>query len=494
MPEKVIRQIAQYSVIRPIGSGGMATVYEAVDERLGRIAALKILHPHLAADTSAVERFKREALSAAKLVHQNIVQVYDYIEQGGERCIALEFVPGTDAESVVKKSGGLGFKNTLAIMHPVAEALRLAHKHQMIHRDVKPSNIMIRPDRRVMLTDFGLVKGSLDINLTMDNTVAGTPAFMAPEQIAGKVILPSSDIYAWAVSFHFIITGSLPYNSTEFISIMSDIKAGKTAIDEKALSAMPGKYSAIIRRCLLPDPADRPKDASELLVLLGDLPVDVIIEQTICNPEECERVASAYATEKSIAKTVVGRTAGSKKSKYYATFTVVLLLIAVSFLFLKEKPQHAVAQTQPLTPLISDTTLLPAGNDTVKKRIPAKPANSNTRKQVISKTKENIVSSASALKAIDSSNISARTAEAAAEPVKIDSGAFFIHSEPWANVDINGRSVGKTPLGPIPYPVGRYHVRLYNEFTEEISDSITVKTGEVTRKRFKLTIKPAYRQ
>jgi serine/threonine protein kinase len=474
MAEKIMRTIGQYSIIRPIGSGGMATVYEAVDEKLGRSAAVKILHPHLASDTSSVERFKREALSAAKLVHPNIVQVYDYIEQDGDKCIALEFVPGTDAESVVKRSGGLGFKNTLAIMHPVAEALKIAHQHGMIHRDVKPSNIMIRLDRRVMLTDFGLVKGMLDTTLTMDNAIAGTPAFMGPEQISGKRLLPSADVYAWAVSFHFILTGSLPYETSEFLSLVSDIKAGKIVIDKKALSAMPGKYAGLIRRCLLTNPADRPKNASELLDILGTVPADISLDHSICNPEHIDKDVSLYATERSIAK--------SSKS-HVIIYTLILLAVFILSLFLFNKSDE-----KPINPIVNsnkaEIVLTPV--DTLRKE----------KQRLSVKTKPSQIKKTSIANSVSDIKPDTLPTSKAEQPAVVipDSGAIFVFSDPWTNVEINGTSLGKTPFGPTPIPVGTYKIRLYNEFTEEINDTITIVTGEITRKRYRPSIKPAYRK
>ena len=481
MSEKIIRTIAQYSIIRPIGSGGMATVYEAVDERLGRSAAIKILHPHLASDNSAVERFKREALSAAKLVHPNIVQVYDYIEQDGDRCIALEFVPGTDAESVVRRSGSLGFKNTLTMMHPVAQALKIAHHHDMIHRDVKPSNIMIRPDKRVMLTDFGLVKGSLDISLTMDNSIAGTPAFMAPEQISGKRLLPTTDIYAWAVSFYFILTGMLPYKSSEFLSLVDDIKSGKTNVDEEAMSAMPGKYASLIRRCLLPNPFDRPKDASELLGILGSIPDNITLDDSICNPEHIDREISAYATERSIAKTVVGKVDSGKKGRLFTTAITITAILLISF-FILRKPKES--STNNSANLINIDTLL--GKTENKYLQSLANTTRKTRPSDISKNKKKQEKTASAK--ILTNKTSDNT------QVKPDSGALFIFSEPWANVEINGVLLGKTPLGTISFPSGSHAIRLYSEFTEEIRDSLKIIPGKTTRKRYQLIIKPAYRK
>ncbi|WP_328683857.1 Stk1 family PASTA domain-containing Ser/Thr kinase [Streptomyces sp. NBC_00343] len=201
----------RYRVDARIAVGGMATVYRAVDTRLDRVLALKVMHPTLAADAHFVDRFIREAKSVARLAHPNVVQVFD---QGADRSyvyLAMEYVAGCTLRDVLRERGALQPRAALDILEPVLAALGAAHRAGFVHRDMKPENVLIGDDGRVKVADFGLVR-SVDTNTSTTGAVLGTVSYLAPEQIEGSTADPRVDVYACGVVLYEMLTGQKPHD------------------------------------------------------------------------------------------------------------------------------------------------------------------------------------------------------------------------------------------------------------------------------------------
>ena len=178
----------RYRLERPIASGGMAQVWEALDQNLSRRVAVKILHNHLASDPSFVQRFRTEALTAARLSHPAIVSVYDTVSENHLEAIVMELVHGTTMRAELDTHGPMKVPTALAIGVQVCEALSAAHQSGLVHRDIKPANILLSVDGRVLVTDFGIAKPSDGSDLTAAGSVIGTPKYLAPEQVVGKSV------------------------------------------------------------------------------------------------------------------------------------------------------------------------------------------------------------------------------------------------------------------------------------------------------------------
>jgi serine/threonine-protein kinase len=201
----------RYRVDARIAVGGMATVYRAVDTRLDRVLALKVMHPGLAADAHFVDRFIREAKSVARLAHPNVVQVFD---QGADRSyvyLAMEYVAGCTLRDVLRERGALQPRAALDILEPVLAALGAAHRAGFVHRDMKPENVLIGDDGRVKVADFGLVR-SVDTVTSTTGSVLGTVSYLAPEQIEGTTADPRVDVYACGVVLYEMLTGQKPHD------------------------------------------------------------------------------------------------------------------------------------------------------------------------------------------------------------------------------------------------------------------------------------------
>jgi eukaryotic-like serine/threonine-protein kinase len=211
------KQLGRYTIQAEIGRGGMARVYRAQDTQLKRIVAIKVLLPQLAVDPEFAQRFEREAVTAANLRHPNIVTIYDVGEQDSLRYIAMEYVRGHTLHAIIEDRGALGLGYAITIVGPVAAALDYAHRQGAVHRDIKPQNIMIDVDGRVLLTDFGIAQapegGSTGgERLTRTGIFMGTPEYISPEQASAQRVDGRSDLYSLGIATYEVITGNVPFS------------------------------------------------------------------------------------------------------------------------------------------------------------------------------------------------------------------------------------------------------------------------------------------
>ena len=206
----------RYTILKPLGGGGMAKVYLAHDEVLDRDVALKILREHYADDEEFVERFRREARSAARLSHPNIVSVYDQgrSEEDGAYYMAMEYVPGGTLKDRISREGALEPNAAARIALQIADALQAAHEKGVIHRDIKPQNVLITRSGNVKVTDFGIARAASSVTrMTATGHVLGTAGYMSPEQAKGEPVGPRSDLYSLGVVLYEMLTGNLPYEA-----------------------------------------------------------------------------------------------------------------------------------------------------------------------------------------------------------------------------------------------------------------------------------------
>ncbi len=215
----------RYHLLRRIGSGGMADVWEADDLSLGRRVAVKMLHRHLAAEPSTLARFRSEAQSAARLTHPGIVAVYDTINNDEIDAMVMELVDGRDLRTILDERPTLAIDDATEVAHQLALALSHAHQQGIVHRDVKPANILIRPDRRVKLSDFGIAKALDSSQLTDSGTLIGTVRYLAPEQIDGHPVDGRTDLYALTTVFYEMLCGRTPFLSADLGGAMERVRA-----------------------------------------------------------------------------------------------------------------------------------------------------------------------------------------------------------------------------------------------------------------------------
>lgn len=264
----------RYQLIRQMASGGMATIYEAVDTRLDRRVAVKIMHPHLAQDEQFVERFIREAKASAALSHPNIVSVQDQgWNQNGTPAVFLvmEMVEGHTLREYLNEQGSLPVSNGIKFLLPVLSALAAAHKLGIIHRDIKPENILISKEGRIKIADFGLAKGPL-LGTTMtaeSSIVLGSVSYLSPEQVQRGIADARSDVYSAGITAFEIFTGEKPFAGDEPIQIAYQHVNERVPLMSTRKSEIPTELDQLIYRATNSDPDARPKDAGEFHAALS---------------------------------------------------------------------------------------------------------------------------------------------------------------------------------------------------------------------------------
>ncbi|MDO4670328.1 MAG: Stk1 family PASTA domain-containing Ser/Thr kinase [Aerococcus sp.] len=209
----------RYEIIRHIGSGGMATVYLALDSILNREVAIKFLRLSANSDENALRRFQREAYSIAELNHPNIVNIYDIGDNEDGNYIVMEYVDGIDLKRYIKENQPLAPETVQSILAQILDGMQTAHDHYVIHRDLKPQNIMIKPDGTVKIMDFGIAVISTETSITQTNTIIGSVHYLSPEQARGGSATPQSDIYALGIVGYEMLTGSVPFDGESAVSI-----------------------------------------------------------------------------------------------------------------------------------------------------------------------------------------------------------------------------------------------------------------------------------
>jgi serine/threonine-protein kinase len=256
---KKVEAIAGYKLIRKIGEGGMGQIYEARQLSLDRRVAIKVLPLEMVEDDSMVRRFEREAKQAARLSHNNIIPVYDFGKIPGEYYMVMEYVDGYNLEEIIERKGRLSERSSIGIVRQIGSALEYSHSMGVIHRDLKPNNIMISRDGKALLADLGLAKrlGSDVDTITKTGVVLGTPSFMSPEQIvAPRSVGPACDIYGLGVSFACMVSGHLPFDSSDTMEIVRDLVDWKSPVK----SLLDGvKVSPSLRKLILKMAAGRPE-------------------------------------------------------------------------------------------------------------------------------------------------------------------------------------------------------------------------------------------
>ncbi|MCZ4121608.1 Stk1 family PASTA domain-containing Ser/Thr kinase [Streptomyces sp. H39-S7] len=258
----------RYRVEARIAVGGMATVYRAVDTRLDRVLALKVMHPGLAADAGFVDRFIFEAKAVARLAHPNVVGVYDQGTDGTFVYLAMEYIAGCTLRDVLRERGALQPRAALDILEPVLAALGAAHRAGLIHRDVKPENVLIADDGRVKVVDFGLVR-AVDTNTSVTTgSVLGTVSYLAPEQIEHGTIDQRTDVYACGVLLYEMLTGGKPHVGGTPMQVIFHVLNEDIAAPSEAVPGLAPALDALVGRASARDPQLRPEDAVELLAQL----------------------------------------------------------------------------------------------------------------------------------------------------------------------------------------------------------------------------------
>jgi len=352
---------AEYTIVRCLGSGGMGEVYVAQHPRLPRQDALKVLRPEMSTNQEFRERFLREADLTAALSHPNIVGVYDRGEFDGQLWISMEYVDGTDVSRLLRSAGGVSDDQAVAIISAVADALDYAHQHDLLHRDVKPANILISDtdpaSRRIKLADFGIARCANDsVGLTATNMTVGTVFYAAPEQLTGSVIDGRADQYALAATAFQLFTGAPPFeNSNAAVIIGKHLSAPPPSLSQRRpdLTAL----DPVLAKALAKDPRDRFDKCADFARALQHGLGAAGADATILAPATSDRTQVLHAD----------KSTRSRRSLVLPVVLTVLLIAALVFAaieFTRAKDEQPAAPrpaaTTTTAPPVTTTTTVPS--------------------------------------------------------------------------------------------------------------------------------------
>jgi len=278
--KKQLKKIGQYDIEDRIAEGGFGVVYIGHDPRLNRRVAIKILHQYHASDTERVKRFAREARSAARLNHPGIVQVYDVVEAEGRMALVMEYVRGSSLDVYLKDHPELTLADKLEMAAQIADTLHVAHQAGIIHRDVKPANVLVDESGQVKLTDFSLARlvDSTLTPLTGINDVLGTPAYMSPEQCQGQDAVPQSDLYSLGVMIYEMAAGNRPFEAENYLALLRHHTDTPPTPIRLLKPSLPEVLEQLVMRCLAKAICDRPASGKELAEALRQMVADGLAE------------------------------------------------------------------------------------------------------------------------------------------------------------------------------------------------------------------------
>jgi serine/threonine protein kinase/tetratricopeptide (TPR) repeat protein len=261
----------RYEVIERLGRGGMGTVYRVLDRTIGEEMALKVLKPEVAAEEKTIERFKNELKLARKIIHKNVCRMFDLNQAQGTFFITMEYVPGEDLKTLIRRAGRISPQKAVSLARQISEGLAEAHRLGVVHRDLKPQNIMLDRESRVHIMDFGIARLLGSPELTEAGMIIGTPESMSPEQAEGLAVDQRSDIYSLGVILYELLTGKVPFQGRTALSVAMKHKT-EAPVDPRDLNGeISASLSRLILRCLAKDPGSRYQDVSGLLAGLREI-------------------------------------------------------------------------------------------------------------------------------------------------------------------------------------------------------------------------------
>ena len=341
----------RYRVTEKIGSGGMADVYKSVDEVLGRTVAVKVLHPRYATDPSFVARFRQEAQAAANLSHPNIVNMYDWGREGETYYIVMEYVNGTDLKSLVTQRGPLDPMKAAEYAQQVCAALSVAHGYDIIHRDIKPHNLVLTPDGTIKVMDFGIARAG-NTTMTQTGSVLGTAQYISPEQAQGKALGPASDLYSLGVTLYELVAGKLPFDAdTPVATALAQVNE-EPVPPRQVRPSIPPSLEAVILRAMRKNPAERYTSAAEMRddlkrVLVGQPAVGGAYGGAAADDHTSVLPAVEHAPVTRAAATPAIRPVPTRRTNPWAWvgLAVVLLLVAGIAFALLSSPGRVIVPT-----------------------------------------------------------------------------------------------------------------------------------------------------
>lgn len=504
--------IGRYKLITQIGGGAMASIYRAKDENLGRDVAIKILHAHLTEKEEHIQRFVREAHALAQLPHPNIVQIYDFGNDGEIYYIVSEFVDGKDLSQILRITDPFPVPVATIVVIQLLEAINYAHKHGIIHRDIKLENVILGSDGSVKLTDFGIAHIFDWDKMTLPGALIGSPYYMAPEIIEGKPAKAESDVFSAGVLFYRLITGRFPFPGNNPAQVLRSILRDTPQPPHKLLQQVDRELSRYVLNCMNKRPDERPDTGefrNELIKYLEPLSIrDVSAElrDFYQKPEEYLKLKNeqfiqlltesarkfisvrGYASAitllnraisfGAVSKEVVHLLNTAKFNRRVWIYPVVLFTSAIILTAgIKLLERKEVNINQPTPAVVEKTKNREQRTEDRTQKTEDREQKREDRKQIMKKEKK-VVAEKEKL-------------ELTVEKHEIKTGRLTIRTNPWADIYVDGRFYGRTPfMDTIEIPEGKHTIEVKNPFAEAVKKEITIEGDKTYTEHITLPLLP----
>ncbi len=369
----------RYEIIESLGQGGMGKVYKAYDKKLGEVLALKLIRPEIGVNDRAIERFKNELKIARKITHRNICRMFDLGEQDYLHYITMEYVAGEDLKRFIRRAGTLSAGKAINIAEQVGEGLAEAHRMGVIHRDLKPQNIMIDQDGNAKIMDFGIARFIDAEGMTGSGVMIGTPEYMSPEQAELKEVDLRADIYSLGIVLYEMTSGRVPFEGETPLSIAMKHKTEKPRNVRELNALIPVGLASIISKCMEKSPADRFQTADELLSELGRMEQDLGTGERVVPGKAATAIKAVKAAKET------GESKGAPAKRILIPSAILAVAAVAAFVILKVLPGKGSPPASPAaeTRIAEDIPAAGAGAVVPAETVPQpKPVTSSARKDV----------------------------------------------------------------------------------------------------------------
>lgn len=331
----------RYEIIKLLGEGGMGAVYKAMDRELDRLVALKVIRPELARNPTVLRRFKQELILARQVTHTNVIRIFDLGVADGIKFITMEYIEGKDVATLLRERGKFTPSEAVDIMQQICRALVSAHSAGVVHRDLKPQNIMVDTRGKVSVMDFGIARSTEEQGMTQTGALMGTPAYMSPEQAKGQKAGPQSDLFTVGIIFYELLTGKIPFESETSMGTLMKRLQEQAVPPIEVDPAVPPALNGIVLKCLATDPNQRYQTGLELLDDLEVWETKVGGKTTRVRPPRLQEVGKLLS--------------GPRRSpKWIATGIAVILLAAAGLLFRGSFVSKSQGKVHAVTLLVAD--------------------------------------------------------------------------------------------------------------------------------------------
>jgi len=498
------RKLADYRIDREISRSSIASIYQGYQESLNRKVLIKSLHPQLVGDNEIRVRFEREAHALARIKHKNIVHIYDYKADDSQAVLVSEWIDGGSVEEYIKKHGPLTEKEAIALGLSVLEGLSVAHKKGIIHRDIKPDNLLIAITGVLKITDFGLAQFEGAPSVTQQGVAMGTPSYIAPELVSGEAADQRSDLYNLGVTLYELLTGTNPFQADNLSQTLNNV----VSIRPEHLSGITPEFNSLLMSLMAKQPNRRPNSADEVLEVIKPLAAKFGIKrgwEDVFVPKDID--GENLPSDSSKKKTTIQPIKKNKPNFYFVVSAIVLMALVPIFVWFfgtEEKAPVSIEETS--FPDTTQVAIEPEGSSIIPVDVP----NNNIRTTIDTNedqisdeqltnqapiqedVKETIIQPVVDLpdtnvSIFEESGINHETITEEEQRVSKDPGYLYLYVRPWANIYFENDFLIQTPYDKtLKLPSGSVTLSLINPEFPPLEHTVKISPNDTSSVRINL--------